>query len=154
MVIVGTNVDEALRIPKARELGFEHVINVQTGDPVAKAMELTGGIGADLVVECSGSAPGIASTVGYVRKKGRICAIGLPGADEIPFPYKAASFKVCDFTFCLSTSHTSWNKTIHLMATGQLPAQQVITHTFNLDDWEQGFAAMDNQQALKAALIP
>ena len=154
VMVIGAQVDEALRLPKAREMGFEHVVNAQDEDAEAKVMELTDALGADLIVECSGSAKGIASTVGMVRKKGRICAIGLPEADMIDFPYKQAAFKVCDFHFCLSTSHTSWNKTIHLMATGQLPVAQVITHKFPLEQWEDAFAAIDNREALKVVLVP
>ena len=43
---------------------------------------MTGGIGADLVIECAGRRPAIASTVDLVRKKGRICAIGLTGKSD------------------------------------------------------------------------
>ena len=118
VMIVGTTADEALRLPKARELGFRHVVNVQRENPPEIVTELTGGIGADLVVECSGSPGGIASTVGLVRKKGRICAIGLTPEETIDFPYKAASFKVCDVYFCLSTSYTSWEKAIRMVESG------------------------------------
>jgi len=58
---------------------------------------MTGGIGADLV-ECSGSAPGIASAIDLVRKKGPVCAIGLTGKPSIPFPWDKAAFKVCELT--------------------------------------------------------
>ena len=154
VMIIGTDADEAMRLPKAREMGFTRVVNVQKDDPARMIAELTGGVGADLVVECSGSAGGIASTVGLVRKKGRICAIGISAAETVEFPCRAASFKVCDVFFCLSTSYTSWNKAIHLVASGQLPAGQVITHRQPLDNWEQVFDDIDHQRALKAVLIP
>ena len=78
------------------------------------------GIGADLVIECSGAAAAIASAVDLIRKKGRICVIGLTGKDTIPFPWDKAAFKVCDVIFNLSTSYTSWDRTIHLIASGQV----------------------------------
>jgi len=154
VMIIGTDADEAVRMPKARELGFEHVVNVQKQKPAEILAELTGGIGADLVVECSGSAGGIASTVELVRKKGRICAIGLPGRDTLEFPYKAAAFKVCDLHFCLSTSYTSWNRAIDLVACGHIQADQIVTHAKPLDEWESVFADIDKQVAIKAVLIP
>ncbi|MHC4716951.1 MAG: zinc-dependent alcohol dehydrogenase [Planctomycetota bacterium] len=154
VMIVGTDADEALRIPKAREMGFEQVVNVAKDDPAEMVARLTGGLGADLVVECSGSAGGIGSTVALVRKKGRICAIGISAAETVDFPYRAASFKVCDVFFCLSTSYTSWNRAIHLVASGQLPAGQVITHREPLENWEKVFDDIDHQRALKAVLIP
>ncbi len=101
VVIVGTPADEALRLKKARELGFGTVINAAQQDPVKIVQELTGGLGADLVIECSGAAPAIASTVELIRKKGRICVIGLTGKDSILFPWDKAAFKVCDVLFNL-----------------------------------------------------
>ena len=154
VAVIGTNSDEAVRLAKARELGFENVINCQTQEPADVVAHLTHGVGADLVVECSGSPSGIASTVTLVRKKGRICAIGLTAQKEIPFPYKAASFKVCDLYFCLSTSYTSWDKAINLVASGKIDADAIITHRKPLTQWQEVFEDIDNQRAIKAVLIP
>jgi len=154
VMIIGTDADEAVRLPKARELGFTRVVNVRTDSPAEIIADLTGGVGADLVVECSGSAGGVASSVELVRKKGRLCAIGLVGADPVPFPYKAASFKVLDVYFCLSTSYTSWGKAINLVAAGLVDAEAIVTHAKPLSEWESVFEAIDNQQAIKAVLIP
>lgn len=153
VLVVGTDQDESLRLKKARELGFK-TANAGNEDPQAMVADLTGGVGADLVVECSGSQGGIASTVGLVRKKGRICAIGLPGKAPIVFPYSAAAFKVCDVFFCLSTSYTSWNKAINLIGSGQIDAASIITHRKPLEEWESVFADIDNQKAIKAVLVP
>ncbi len=154
VVMVGTPADEALRLPKARELGFETVINVARQNPLETVMDLTGGIGADLVVECSGAPPAIASAVDLLRKKGRLCVIGLTGEDSIPFPWDKAAFKVCDVIFNLSTSYTSWDKTIHLISTGRLPADEVISHRLPLTEWRHGFEELEAQRALKVLLIP
>ena len=154
VVIVGTPADESLRLKKARELGFETVINVAQQDPVAVVQALTGGLGADLVIECSGAAPAIASTVDLIRKKGRICVIGLTGKDSIPFPWDKAAFKVCDVIFNLSTSYTSWDRTIHLLAGGRLPAGEIITSRLPLGEWRSAFDDIEAQQALKVLLIP
>lgn len=153
VLVIGADVDEPLRLPKARELGFI-AANAQKDNPADIVRDLTAGLGADLVVECSGSQAGIASTVELVRKKGRICAIGLPGNKPITFPYGQAAFKVVDVAFCLSTSYTSWNKAIHLVASGQMPAGKVITHRQPLADWQNVFDAIDRRAAIKAVLIP
>jgi L-iditol 2-dehydrogenase len=154
VVIVGTNADEAIRMTKARELGFTHLVNVQKQSPLEVVNSLTDGRGADLVVECSGSAGGIASTVDLIRKKGRICAIGLPGKTEVNFPYAKAGFKVADVFFCMSTSYTSWDKAINLVAAGLIDAEAVVTHVQPLAEWESAFEAIDTQQAIKAVLVP
>ena len=154
IVMVGAPSDEAVRLKKARELGFETVINLANQNPVEVVSNLTGGIGADLVIECSGAAPAIASAVSLVRKKGRICAIGLTGKDSIPFPWDAAAKKVIDIIFNMSTSPSSWERTINLIATGKIPAGEVISHRMPLSDWQQAFAEIEAQRALKVLLIP
>jgi L-iditol 2-dehydrogenase len=154
VVIVGAPADEAFRMKKARELGFETAINVAQANPVAVVQELTGGLGADLVIECSGAAAAIASTVELIRKKGRICVIGLTGKDTIPFPWDKAAFKVCDVIFNLSTSYTSWDRTIHLISSGLLPVGGVITRRLPLAEWRSAFEGIEALQELKVLLIP
>ena len=154
VVIVGAPADEAFRMKKARELGFETAINVAQANPVTVVQELTGGLGADLVIECSGAAAAIASTVELIRKKGRICVIGLTGKDTIPFPWDKAAFKVCDVIFNLSTSYTSWDRTIHLISSGRLPVGGVITRRLPLAEWRSAFEGIEALQELKVLLIP
>lgn len=154
VVMAGTTADEAVRLAKARSLGFETVVNVQKENLAEIVSDLTGGIGADLVVECSGAAPSIASTVDLVRKKGRICVIGLTGKDNISFPWDKAAFRVCDIIFNLSTSYTSWDRTIHLIASGRMPAGEVISHRMPLTGWQLAFKEIEAQRALKVLLLP
>ncbi|MFH1740835.1 MAG: zinc-binding dehydrogenase [bacterium] len=154
VVVVGRTVDEELRLAKARDLGFETIINVDCENPLEKVLDLTGGVGADLVVECTGALPAIASTVDLVRKKGRICVIGLTGGKPVPFPWDKAAFKVCDIFFNLSTSYTSWDKTIALISTGKIPAGELVTHRLPLEDWETAFDHVENLRALKVLLVP
>jgi L-iditol 2-dehydrogenase len=154
VVIVGTAADAGLRLKKARELRIDSVIDASVTDPAVVVRDLTGGMGADLVIECSGAAAAIASTVELVRKKGRISAIGLTARDAIPFPWDKAAFKVCDVFFNLSTSYTSWDRTIHLIHTGRIPAQEIISHRLPLADWRLAFEEIEAQRALKVLLIP
>ncbi len=154
VMVVGTDADEALRLKTARELGIDHVVNLQQENPVEKCLELTGGRGADLVVECSGAAPAIAGTVDYVRKLGRICAVGLTGKKPVQLDWDKFQGKVCTITFNMSTFYTSWDRALSLLALGKVNARAVITHEFPLADWEQAFEAVENLSALKAVLVP
>jgi len=154
IVMVGAPSDEAVRLKKARELGFDTVVNLANQNPLEVVNELTGGIGADMVIECSGAAPAIASAVSLVRKKGRICAIGLTGKDTIPFPWDAAQKKVIDIICNMSTSPSSWERSINLIAAGKIQAGEVISHTLPLSQWQHAFEEIEAQRALKVLLIP
>jgi threonine dehydrogenase-like Zn-dependent dehydrogenase len=56
--------------------------------------------------------------------------------------------------FCLSTSYTSWEKTIHLVASGQMPVSKIITHIQPLEQWKSVLEEIDHRRAIKAVLLP
>jgi L-iditol 2-dehydrogenase len=154
VAIIGTPGDVDLRLATARELGFETIINIGETDPVEAVLELTGGIGADVVAECSGAPKAIPLTADLVKKRGRICAIGLTGNRNVDMPWDKFQFKIVDVNFCLSTEYDSWDRTIDLIYNGMVPAERVISHREPLENWEQVFDAIENLQALKGILIP
>ena len=154
VVITGTPGDVELRLKKAEELGFTKLINIGETNPVEAVMDLTNGIGADIVVECSGSPKAIPGSIDLVRKKGKICVLGLTGNKDVVVPWDKFSFKVVDVIFNLSTSYTSWDRSINLIASGAVAAEKVITHREPLDNWEQTFDDIENLKALKALMIP
>lgn len=154
VVILGTPGDSGLRFGKARELGFKHLVNVAETNPAEAILELTGGIGADLVVECSGSPRAIPGMADLVRKMGKICVIGLTGNRTVELPWDKFCFKVVDVQFNLSTSYTSWDRTISLIHKGLIPAEKLITHRAPIEEWKGVFENIVNLNALKGILIP
>ena len=155
VAVAGTAADEALRLPVARRLAaVDSVWNVEKDDVPAAAAELTGGRGADLVVEASGAEGGIGLAVRIVRKKGRIAAIGLTGRPGVAFPYDAAMSKAIDYSFNLSTSYTSWDRAIHLVHTREIDVRPLLTHKGGLDKWQEFFAALEKKEGLKGVFVP
>lgn len=153
VLVVGTPADESLRLNKARELGFK-TVNIGQQNTQDVVMSMTNGLGADMVIECSGSPRAIPGTVDLIRKRGKICVIGLTGGKNVEIPWDKFAFKVCDVIFNLSTSYTSWDRTIALIASGLVPAEKIITHKAPLSQWESLFEACENLKALKALIVP
>jgi L-iditol 2-dehydrogenase len=154
VMITGTDADEALRLRTAREVGIDHVVNLQQEDPVERCMELTGGIGADLVVDCSGAPPAIKSMPQYARKLGRLCAVGLTGKRPVEFDWDAAQGKVLTLYFNMSTHYSCWEPSLSMLASGKINAEALITHVLPLEQWQEGFDAIEKMEALKVILIP
>ncbi len=155
VAVAGTGTDEAVRLPAARAIAaIDAVWNVEKDDVAAAAAAFTGGRGADLVVEASGSEGGIGLAVRLVRKKGRVAAIGLTGRPAISFPYEAAMSKAVDFVFNMSTSYTSWDRAIGLVHTRRIDVRPLLTHKGGLDRWREFFAALEAKQGLKGVFIP
>ena len=154
VVIAGTPSDEGMRLEKARQLGFDSVINVAETNLKELVMDLTHGVGADMAIDCSGAPRAIAGMPDLVRKKGRLLAIGLTGGRNVDFPWNTCSTKSLDVHFGMSTSYTSWNKVIALTARGLMPIHEVISHRMPLTDWEKAFEEIEAQRALKVILHP
>lgn len=154
VAIIGAPGDAAMRLKKARDLGFEKTINIGEADPVEAVMNMTGGMGADIVVECSGAPKAIPVTVDLVRKLGKICVIGLTGNRNVELPWDKFAFKVVDVIFNMSTHYTAWDRTINLIHSGAVPAEKLITHREPLERWRSVFEDIENLRALKALLIP
>jgi L-iditol 2-dehydrogenase len=152
--VTGRNSDEGLRFEKARELGADYTINVDKEDPVQKILEITHGLGVDLLIETSGGGKAIYQAFEMVRRMGRICAMGISGREEVPIPYDRGIFKALRYDFCFSSSWTSWEKAIGLISKGLLPADKLITHKLPLEKWEEAFHLLENLQAAKVILIP
>ena len=154
VVVTGTNADEGMRFQKARELGADFTINVEKENPIEKILTLTGGLGADILIETSGSGKAISQAFEMVRRLGRICAIGISGKEEVPIPYDRGIFKALRYDFCFSSSWTAWEKAIGLISKGLLQAKKLITHKLPLEKWEEAFHLLENLQAAKVILIP
>jgi L-iditol 2-dehydrogenase len=154
IALVGVKADLNRRLAKGKELGADHVIVADAENAIETVAALTGGRGADVVVEASGALTAIASSVGMVRRLGRIAVIGMTGRDQISFPWDAAIWKMCTIIFNLSTGYTSWEKAIGLIASKKIDVSQLITHRVPLTDWQQAFKAAGEGEALKALLIP
>jgi L-iditol 2-dehydrogenase len=154
VVIIGTDGDEGLRFDTARKLGFKNLINIANTNPVDAVMEMTGGKGADIVVECSGAPAAINTCPDMLRKLGKICVIGLTGGKTVQLQWDKFAFKVANVIFNLSTFYTSWDKSIKLIYSGKIQAEKLVTHKLKLEEWEQAFEAVENLQAIKAIVVP
>ena len=152
--ITGTSSDEGIRFEKARELGADFMIVVDKENPVQKVLEMTNGLGVDILIETSGSGKAIYQAFEMVRRLGRICAIGISGKEEVPIPYDRGIFKALRYDFCFSSSWTAWETTIGLISKGVLPIEKIITHQLPLEKWEEAFRLLENLQAAKVILIP
>jgi len=153
-IVLGIDADEKQRFPAARALGVDHIINVQREDAVKKVMELTGGRGADLIVEASGSEGGINSAAEMVRIRGRISASGLSVGEKVAVPWNKLMLKVVDLRFNFSSSCTAWDRALAIMEASGGKLSALITHRENIENWESVFRDMESGACIKAVMIP
>lgn len=154
VALIGVQADVQVRLAAGRELGADHIIVADAENVAERIGELTAGRGADVVVEASGAPAAITSSVGMVRRLGRIVVIGMTGREQISFPWDAAIWKMCTIVFNLSTGYSSWEKAIGLIASKKINVAQLITHRVPLAEWQAAVMAAEQGEALKALLIP
>lgn len=76
VIVIG---DSQRRLDIAREMGVDITINIHKEDAFARVMEITGGIGADYVLEAVGTPATYEQAFAMVRRGGTVEAFGVVG---------------------------------------------------------------------------
>jgi L-iditol 2-dehydrogenase len=150
--VLGTKDDEH-RLEKARELGAEYTINVDEQDVLQEIGKLTGGYGADVVLEASGAPPAGRLALDIVRKQGKLTQMGLyPGPIEIDF--SKIAYKEISVTGFLAQKRSAWKRAIKLMEYGLIDPGKIISHCLPITDWQDAFGMFERKESLKILLQP
>ena len=75
--VIAVDLDDE-KLATARRLGATHTVNSQEADPVAAIRDLTGGHGADLVIDAVGIAPTFEQAFQARDLAGRVVLVGVP----------------------------------------------------------------------------
>jgi L-iditol 2-dehydrogenase len=130
VVLTGTR-DKRLAIGK--ELGADRVINIGNENPVDVVKQLTGGIGADYVIECAGSEATIDQAIHMTNRGGKICLAA--------FPHEPVTTNVAHlvrnniYVYGIrGEGRSATHRAMELMAEKRFDATRIHTHTFPLAD--------------------
>ena len=121
----------------ATELGVHHTVDPESEDLKAKVQELTGGIGADVVIEACVKPETLAATIGLARRGGRIMLIGWSGNATDAIDLTSVTL---DELTVMGTLGFAWDhKTaLKLMAMGKVKVAPIISHHLPLERVEEG----------------
>lgn len=157
ILITGLSRDERTRLSLAKEFGADAAVNVETEDLLEIVKGMTGGIGADVVVENTGSPKAVEETLDLVRPGGRILISGggIRGGITASLDTRKIIVKELDIKGEISHLWTSWRSAIQLVARGKVNLKPMVSHVFPLKDWEKAFdLAATSAEALRVALTP
>lgn len=143
----------------ARQLGADDVIRVSGQDLKDRAQEISGRSGIDAVIETTGSAQGMSDALAVVRKAG---AVVLVGAYFQALPVHLAPIVNGEINvtgsncYGFSGQRTDFQWSIDLIASGRVPATELITHRYRLDDIRDAFetAADKTSGSIKVMVSP
>jgi len=121
------------RLAIGRELGADRVININDENAVEVVRQLTGGIGADYVVECAGTEATINQAIHMTNRGGKICLAAFPH-DPVTMDL-AHLVKNNIYTFGIrGEGRSATRRAMALMAEKRFDATKIHTHTFPLAD--------------------
>ncbi len=148
IIVTGVTSDKA-RFDIAEDLGADVTIDVlETSNVLELIQSHTDGMGADVVIECSGAGPARSQALEFVRVAGHIGLVGVQGKESAVNLDRILE-KELTMTGFWGTLPSSWVKTLRLLRSGQVDVKPLITHRMALSDWQRGFELMESQEAIK-----
>jgi threonine dehydrogenase-like Zn-dependent dehydrogenase len=121
------------RLSIGQQLGADRVININDEDAVEVVKQLTGGIGADYVVECAGSEATIDQAIHMTNRGGKICLAAFPH-DPVTIDI-AHLVKNNIYAYGIrGEGRSATRRAMALMAEKRFDATKIHTHTFPLAD--------------------
>ncbi len=157
--VIALDIDDR-KLDVAQELGATHTINskgLSNDDVVEKVQELTGGFGADVVIDAVGR-PETWKQAFYARDlAGTVVLVGVPTPEmtlEMPlldFFGRGGSLKSSWYGDCLPTRDFPLLIDLHLQ--GRLPLDRFVSETIALDEVEAAFTKMHHGDVLRSVVL-
>ncbi|MFD4872086.1 S-(hydroxymethyl)mycothiol dehydrogenase [Streptomyces sp. NPDC058420] len=154
--IIAVDIDDR-KLEKARSMGATHTVNSKTNDPVEAIRELTGGFGADVVIEAVGR-PETYKQAFYARDlAGTVVLVGVPTPEmklELPLLDvfgRGGSLKSSWYGDCLPSR--DFPMLVDLYLQGRLDLDAFVTETIALEDVEKAFERMHGGDVLRSVVL-
>lgn len=132
---------DAERLAVAASLG----IRTETGTPEEDAF--------DVVIECSGSAPGAATALRSARRGGRYVQVGIFGRD-VTVPLDLVLYKELTMTSGFASTPTSWRAAMRLIASGDVVLTPLVTRQVPIGDFFTALESAQRGEGLKTVVVP
>ena len=154
--IIAVDVDDR-KLEWAREVGATDVVNSRAGDPVERIRELTGGFGADVVIEAVGR-PETYRQAFYARDlAGTVVLVGVPTPEMrldlalLDVFGRGGALRSSWYGDCLPSRDFPMLIDLHLG--GGLPLEKFVSETISLEDVEKAFGKMERGEVLRSVVV-
>lgn len=151
IVLVGLDADVSTRFKAGLELGATHVVNGSKEDVVARCQEICGKDNLGLVIECSGANIALKQAIEMVRPNAEIVRAGM-GFQPLDFSINRITEWNISIIGHMAYDSTTWRNVLRCVESGQYKTLPMITHRYGLSEWEKGFEAMADKDAIKVVL--
>jgi threonine dehydrogenase-like Zn-dependent dehydrogenase len=158
IIVTGTAKDGA-RLEVAKKLGADYVIDVTKEDPLARIIEITGGKGVDVSLDCTSGAGTIPILLGIEALKRKAGIIVVQGEmNDFPnFPLGKMTVKYITVKSARGHSYRACELALQQLASRRFPLELVTTHKFGLKDVDLAIRSVGNagvKDVIHASLMP
>ncbi|MFD9884415.1 S-(hydroxymethyl)mycothiol dehydrogenase [Streptomyces alboflavus] len=154
--VIAVDIDDR-KLETARGLGATDTVNSRSSDPIEAIRELTGGFGADVVIEAVGR-PETYEQAFYARDlAGTVVLVGVPTPEmRIDLPLldvfgRGGALKSSWYGDCLPSR--DFPMLIDLYRQGRLDLDAFVTETIALDEVEKAFERMHHGDVLRSVVV-
>ncbi|MBF0707435.1 zinc-binding dehydrogenase [Alkalihalobacillus hwajinpoensis] len=154
IVLITGLTNDKVRLEKAKELGIDYVVNIQEDNIRELVNSLTDGYGADVVFECSGAVPAAKQGLDLLRKKGQYAQVGIFANPEVQFDLEKIIQKEIRVIGSRSQNSADWEPSLELINNGSVKANSLVTHEFDITQWEEAYKVIKSGEAIKVLLTP
>jgi threonine dehydrogenase-like Zn-dependent dehydrogenase len=147
LIIVTGTARDAARLELAKRLGADHVIDVDAEDPLERVLEITGGKGVDVVLDCTagaGTAPILLGIDALKRRAGTLLVQGELAAFP-DFPLKKLTEKAITIKSARGHSYRAVELALAQLASKRFPLELLTTHEFGLADADRAIRAVGGE---------
>ncbi|HET7582215.1 MAG TPA: L-threonine 3-dehydrogenase [Candidatus Limnocylindria bacterium] len=151
--VVATDV-EPYRLELARTMGADLALDARDTDTAERIVAETGGDGVEVVLEMSGSQAALDQALHFITRGGRISLLGIFASPvEMHLSDLVIQKGLRLYGVYGRKIYDTWERTQALLR-GGLDVSPVLTHRFDLADWERGFDLIASRHAGKVVLLP
>ncbi|MER5463206.1 S-(hydroxymethyl)mycothiol dehydrogenase [Streptomyces sp. NPDC002668] len=154
--IIAVDIDER-KLATAKKIGATDTVNSKETDPVEAVRELTGGFGADVVIEAVGRPETYKQAFHARDLAGTVVLVGVPTPEmklELPLLDvfgRGGALKSSWYGDCLPSRDFPMLIDLHLQ--GRLDLGAFVTETIALDDVEKAFERMRHGDVLRSVVV-
>ncbi len=144
------------RLEQAKSFGFDAYIDLSSTDGVQKVMDLTKGLGANVVIVTAGTAEAQVMGISMASKMGKVCLFaGLPkDKPTIELDANHIHYRQIAVYGAFSSAPRHNALALEMIRSGKVSAKKILTHLVPLDKISEGMDFVSNRAGLRVAVSP
>ncbi len=157
IIVVGAPAD---RLIFSRQMGATRTLGLDLphDDRVAEVRRLSGGRGADVVIEASGAPDAVSQALDLVRDGGRVIVVGqyTDHGDTAINPHRQINRKHLTIRGCWGSDYSHFHRAVSIAARfgDRIPWRDLAARQFQLAQAGEALAAVERREIVKAIITP